>query len=308
MARPTKQGIDYFPVDVQFDEKIELLIAEKGGDALAVLVTIWQLSYQNNGYYVTNGKDLFLLIKRRIMIDLKLIEEIVNIALERDIFSKKLHKKYKILTSKAIQKRYFEAAKRKKSIKVNKNFVLVNINEFNVNINPIKEEVEEEEEIEDIFSYQKIFDNYTSKKNLVNHKKLTDEMKKAIDVARKRLEIESDQEMCILIDRHSLLVEETKNNGQYAIRKRGIKEFFGQKVKDATHLICSEYQDDGSKWVKYDEDRPIETKDPSTAPIEIKQYHHAYNVLGNIPKNFSKEQECKLISEVEILKAGGWLK
>ena len=59
MARPTKQGLEYFPIDVQFDDKIELLISELGSDALSILITIWQLIYQNDGYYTVNTKDLY---------------------------------------------------------------------------------------------------------------------------------------------------------------------------------------------------------------------------------------------------------
>ena len=98
MARPTKQGIDYFPVDCQFDDKLELLIVDKGGIALAVIITIWQLIYQNNGYYVENGHDLALLIKRRIMVDAGIIEDVIKAAVDRDIFNKGLYKKHKILT------------------------------------------------------------------------------------------------------------------------------------------------------------------------------------------------------------------
>jgi len=157
MARPTKQGIDYFPVDVQFDDKIELLIAEKGSEALAILITIWQLIYQNEGYYIASGKDLFLLIKRRIMTDVLTSEEVVNIALERNIFDKKLYKKHKILTSKAIQKRYFEASKRKKTVYVDINYLCLGINVNNysqiiyINATNVEEEVKEEvkEEVEE---------------------------------------------------------------------------------------------------------------------------------------------------------------
>ena len=129
MSRPTKQGIDYFPIDVQFDEKIELLISELGSDALSTLVTIWQLAYQNNGYYVENGKDLQLLIRRRIMLDLDTIEKVINVCLERGIFNQTLHEKYNILTSKAIQKRYFIASRLKKKINIVKNYLLVDIND-----------------------------------------------------------------------------------------------------------------------------------------------------------------------------------
>jgi len=154
MARPTKQGIDYFPIDVQFDDKIELLIADKGALAISVLLTTWQLIYQNEGYFIGNGRDLFLLIRRRIMLDVETIEDIINSAIERNIFDKTLHKKYRILTSKAIQKRYFIASQRKKIINVNKNYLLVEVNDIkniryigvNVlnNATNVKEEVKEE--------------------------------------------------------------------------------------------------------------------------------------------------------------------
>lgn len=123
MARPTKQGIDYFPLDTQFDDKIELLIADKGSDTVSVLITIWQLIYRNDGYFIADNSDLYLLIRRRIMLETVVIEDIVKSAVEREIFDKKLKKKYNILTSKAIQKRYFIAASKKKKVNVCGNYL-----------------------------------------------------------------------------------------------------------------------------------------------------------------------------------------
>ena len=128
MARPTKQGIEYFPVDVQFDDKIELLIADVGSDAVSTIITLWQLIYQNHGYYIEYSEDLFLLIKRRIMLDQEISKVIVNKAIKRGIFNMTLFKNHKVLTSKALQKRYFDAAKRKKIVNVNKNYLCNGIN------------------------------------------------------------------------------------------------------------------------------------------------------------------------------------
>lgn len=166
MARPTKQGVDYFPLDVQFDDKVELLIAEAGSDALSVLVTIWQLVYQNNGYYVENGKDLFLLIRRRILLDIKTIEIIVNLSIDRGIFNKELHKKYNILTSRAIQKRYFEIAKRKRIVYVDNNYLCIGIDvcenfsyiEINASDNPLKVKGKVKEEVK--VGFMDFWDSY----------------------------------------------------------------------------------------------------------------------------------------------------
>lgn len=124
MARPTKQGVDYFPLDVQFDDKIELLIAEHGAIALSVLVTIWQLIYQNDGYFITWNDDLALLVKRRIMVEEPQINIIIHAALKRKIFDNTLNNDHGILTSKAIQKRYFLVTKKKKMVSVNQNYIL----------------------------------------------------------------------------------------------------------------------------------------------------------------------------------------
>jgi len=159
MARPTKQGIDYFPVDVQFDDQLELLITEKGGIALAVIITLWQLIYQNQGYYIENGDDLTLLVKKRILVETDIIRDVINAALNRNIFDKDLHQKYKILTSRGIQKRYITAARLKKNIVLIKNYLLIDVsnvgNATYIEVNSVgnatnvKEDVKEEEDIKE---------------------------------------------------------------------------------------------------------------------------------------------------------------
>ncbi len=145
MARPTKQGIDYFPLDTQFDDKIELYLIETESTGLAVLITLWQIIFQNEGYYIQNNEDLPLLIKRRINVDINAINVCINVLLKRNVFSNDLNDKYGILTSKAIQKRYFEASKRKKYVHFNGQYLLdginVNINAINVNINGVSVDI-----------------------------------------------------------------------------------------------------------------------------------------------------------------------
>lgn len=136
MARPTKQGIDYFPVDCQFDTKIEMYLVETEANGLAVLISLWQLIYSNEGYFINNDDDLCLLIKKRINIDINLISNCIDVALKREIFNSNLNKKYKILTSKAIQKRFFEIAKRKKIIQYNVKYIIngINVSENCINV------------------------------------------------------------------------------------------------------------------------------------------------------------------------------
>jgi hypothetical protein len=97
--------------------------------------------------------------------------------------------------------------------------------------------------------YQSLFDHYNSL-NLIHHKGLTKEMRNAIDLARRRGDYDWPI-LLTLLDRHSKIVEMTAGNGEFRVRPRPIAEFFGQKVKDGTALICSGYADDGSKWLRY---------------------------------------------------------
>jgi hypothetical protein len=159
MGRNTKQGIDYFPLDVQFDGSTELYLLETEADGLAVLITIWQLIYSNEGYYIIDNKDLYLLIKKRVNLDIKTIQNCIHAMLERGLIDNNLHKKYSILTSTGIQKRYFEAAKRKKEVKADpRYFLLESIDVYgnikNVHINDKDEgtnatNVKEEEDIKE---------------------------------------------------------------------------------------------------------------------------------------------------------------
>lgn len=161
MARPTKQGIDFFPLDVEFDDKVELYIIENGAVSLSVLVTVWQLIYRGEGYCISYCNDLFLQVKRRILLDIDEVKHCIDAAIDRGIFSKDLFLSYKILTSSALQKRYFIAARKKKMVSVVKNYLCRGVSDVgNCNVkwvdiaeNATKEEEEEELEVkEDIYS------------------------------------------------------------------------------------------------------------------------------------------------------------
>jgi len=227
MSRPTKQGIDYFPVDVQFDNQLELLIADKGGISLAIIVTIWQLIYQNNGYYIENGNDLALLVKRRIMIDQEIISEIITAAINRGIFDKKLHKKYKILTSKGIQKRYVVAARLKKNINIVKNYLLIGVSNVGnytyIGINGVENATKEEEEVEvDIYT---LFLTEWNKNKIIIHKKLLSGTDTAI---RKALNDYTQDEIFKAFENYKTILS---SDNYYWSFKWGLKEFLNRGVQ-----------------------------------------------------------------------------
>ncbi len=126
MSRPLKDGVDYFPFDVALDEKFELIEAEFGLTGFAVVVKLYQRVYQR-GYYCEWTNEVALLFGHRVGLGGNAVSEIVSAAVKRGIFDKDMFEKYHILTSRGIQKRYFEAVSRRKCVNVKKTYLLVDV-------------------------------------------------------------------------------------------------------------------------------------------------------------------------------------
>jgi GTP-sensing pleiotropic transcriptional regulator CodY len=88
-----------------------------------------------------------------------------------------------------------------------------------------------------------IYDHYATFDNLKKHRSLTKEMEKAVKKFMK--ETSATVEDCKkVIQRHSEIVAESSSS-DYPIQVRTIQQLFGQKAYNASHLIGSEYLDDG---------------------------------------------------------------
>lgn len=132
MARPIKQGLDYFPLDVNLDDKIELLEAECGLQGFAIIIKLFQKIY-NQGYFINWTEDDQLLFAKKINTDLTTVNSVIMIALKREIFNKEMYENYRILTSKGIQRRFFEICKqlKRKGVEVNPKYLLIKIDGVN---------------------------------------------------------------------------------------------------------------------------------------------------------------------------------
>ena len=134
MARPIKQGLDYFPMDVDLDDKFELIEAKHDLIGFAIIIKLFQRIYKE-GYYLPLSDDFILLFSKRNNVDINKVNDVINDCLCYNIFDKNLHKKYKILTSDGIQKRYLKAVERRKEVTLDKNIINVDINDINADIN-----------------------------------------------------------------------------------------------------------------------------------------------------------------------------
>jgi hypothetical protein len=126
MARPIKTGLDYFPMDCNIDDNLELIEAEHGLQGFAIVIKLWQKIYAS-GYFIKWDSDETLLFCKKINSELTLINSVITSCFKRKIFDERLHKEFKILTSSGIQKRFILACSQSKrtSICFIKEFILV---------------------------------------------------------------------------------------------------------------------------------------------------------------------------------------
>lgn len=152
-----KSGIDYFPLDVTLDAKFELIEAEFGLTGFGVVVHLLQEIYGKAGYYIEWIEEVALLFARKIGLGGGVVSEIVEASIRRGMFDKEKYDKYHVLTSKGIQKRYFEAVSRRKVLEVDFNILLVNVAQIcpsadirakNVNITSENDNISEQSKVE----------------------------------------------------------------------------------------------------------------------------------------------------------------
>lgn len=143
MARPVKEGLDYFELDCHMEEKVRLIQAEFGLKGFAIVVKLYQKIYGGFGYYCEWNEDSLLLFMSENGVSSRdeknLICEIVSACIRRNIFSEKLFNEFGILTSYGVQKRYLNAVSRREKVELIKEYLLISVgkNQDNVCINSI---------------------------------------------------------------------------------------------------------------------------------------------------------------------------
>lgn len=161
MARPTKQGIDYFPLDVDFDldDKFQLVMAKHGAIGGWVVTVVLCKIYSEGYFYYWNEREQ-LLISRRVNVDINSVIDVINSAIHFGIFDQDKYETYKILTSNGIQKRYIEAVKKRKEVTIIKEYLInEGINSVNSNIKLINSVINPQSKVK----YSKVNNNKVNK-------------------------------------------------------------------------------------------------------------------------------------------------
>lgn len=127
MARPVKQGLDYYPLDVEFyrDIKVRRLNHAFGAASTVILLTLLGAVYKDEGYYAEWNEDLCFLVAADSMATEELVTAVARKALEVGLFDQTCFERYGILTSKAIQRHYLAATYKRKEVKVVAEYLLV---------------------------------------------------------------------------------------------------------------------------------------------------------------------------------------
>lgn len=125
MARPTKNGLDYFPLDVNFftDEKTEAIMGEFGLKGTSVMTYLFMAVYQN-GYFLEWNKLKQMQAANRLGLSAKLVNQVVNQLVVYGVFNESLFQSANVLTSLRIQETYLEATARRKNVTTEKYWLI----------------------------------------------------------------------------------------------------------------------------------------------------------------------------------------
>ena len=137
MARPNKEGLDYFPLDIDIfeDEKIEAIAGEFGIKGELAVIKLLCAVYKKGYFIVWNDLTKATLLKRLPGVSKELLDQIVARLVAWEFFNEDLFNSAKVLTSENIQAVYFEAIKRRKSPKPTKYVINADINPQETGVN-----------------------------------------------------------------------------------------------------------------------------------------------------------------------------
>lgn len=112
MARPLKDGLDYFPLDVGLfsDKKIKSVRANYGADGIALYLYLLCEIYRE-GYFITADDDFIDCAAADLGLTVDKTRQLMKFFCRRSLFDDKLFTADTILTAKSIQRRYQEARK-----------------------------------------------------------------------------------------------------------------------------------------------------------------------------------------------------
>ncbi len=130
MSRPKKVGLDYFPLDVVFDEKIQALETVHGNNGLVWIIKFWQTAYRNENGEVNLSEYFGEVLAKNCRITTEEQSSIITMCLQTGLIEKTgdnifssngVRKRIAAVSSerKSALKRYFRHKEKKIKVKIN---------------------------------------------------------------------------------------------------------------------------------------------------------------------------------------------
>lgn len=145
MARPVKDGLDYFPLDVDIDQddKLVVPISKFGMEGFGVIIRLMSEIYKKSYYYPWSEREQYV-FSNKVNVDINTVNGVVNECIKWGFFDQRCFDEHQILTSKGFQERYIGASKRRKNITFIDDYTLIDLTDackrvsypiFEVNVN-----------------------------------------------------------------------------------------------------------------------------------------------------------------------------
>ncbi|WP_304250124.1 DUF4373 domain-containing protein [Parabacteroides gordonii] len=145
MARPIKKGLDYFPVDTDIFENIQIrkLKNQYKSSGFLVYFAILCDIYKKEGYFLRISEDYLYDLSDRMGETEEEVQKIIDYCLQINLFDRQKYDLFHILTSKSIQERYILVVKRCKN-PICEEFSCVNVPETGVSVTEMRQRKEKE--------------------------------------------------------------------------------------------------------------------------------------------------------------------
>lgn len=181
MARPTKQGLDYFPLDVGFlqNVKVRRIMRACGIQSIPVLISLLANTYRDEGYFLRWDSDMPFLIADELGVSEGAVTAVVDKATQVGFFNANMYEKYGVLTSDGIQKRFFEATARRTSVRYDARFLLINVSDYKNVVNVYKNSINDDDNQQSKVKESKVKESSSSRGD--------DGLKDAVNAYRKNI-------------------------------------------------------------------------------------------------------------------------
>lgn len=129
MARPHKEGLDYFfhDTNMRHDRKMTALITRHGLEIYGLYNILLEKIYDDKGYYMPfNDEDQSVMDMQYNIDSGQFLDPMFKIGL----FNRDIYQEHQVLTSAAIQRRYLNACTRRSIVRIRKQYLLLNADEI----------------------------------------------------------------------------------------------------------------------------------------------------------------------------------